>query len=203
MQNPYQSPQHASYRAGGNPAGESEYRVHCECGADVAVRASQAGGVVNCRCSRVVAVPRLSQLRTAAGQAAHETNIRDSIARMIGEQVLPWGQCCAVTEMPTQDVMWFDIHCETSYTRGGRVNWFLAVWSLLLPGGLFAMVLRAREQAENLGRDIVISVPVKVCDEKQSGLRRASQRYLRKLLLKVPVYHELFREHPYARILPK
>jgi hypothetical protein len=139
----------------------------------------------------------------AAGQRAHETNIRDSIARMIDEHALPWGECCAVTEMPTQDVMWFDIHCESSYTKGGRVHPLLAAWGLLVPWGLLALALRAREKTEHLGRDIVISVPLKVSREKQSGLKRASQSYLRSLLLKVPVYQELLREHPHARILPR
>jgi sugar phosphate isomerase/epimerase len=98
--------------------------------------------------SRVVAVPRLSQLRTRAGLSAHETNIRDSIARMIDDGLLPWGQCCAVTHMPTDDVMWFEIQCETTYSKGGEVHPLLAMWSLLIPGGLLALALRSRQPAE-------------------------------------------------------
>src|SRR5688572_26464833 len=84
VQNPYESPQHYAIPGRGMApaAGAAEYTVDCECGAVIPVRPSQAGSTISCRCGRVVAVPRLSQLRTAVGLPAHETNIRDSIARM-------------------------------------------------------------------------------------------------------------------------
>src|SRR5262245_65246464 len=92
----------------------SAFSVNCECGATIEVSASQAGGTISCRCGRTISVPRLSKLRMAKGLAAHETSVRDTIARMIRDGELPWGQCCAVTGMPTDDVMWFDVQCERS-----------------------------------------------------------------------------------------
>jgi hypothetical protein len=199
--NPYESPPIVGYASSGQGREESGFGVDCECGAVIPVNASQAGATVTCRCGRFVAVARLSQLRTRAGFAAHETNIRDSILRMIDDQLLPWGQCCAVTEMPTTDVMWFDIQCESTFSKGGPVHPLLAIWSLLIPGGVWAMLLRSREPAEIHGRDIVIRVPLLVQQDKQAGFRKSTQRRLKTILSKVPVYQELLREHPSARIL--
>jgi hypothetical protein len=168
------------------------------------IKASQAGGKATCRCGRVLSVPRLSQLRVAAGEPAHETNVREAIARMIEAGELPWGQCCAVTQMLTDDVMWFEVQCEASYTTGGgRVHWLLALWCLVIPWGVLALAWRVRERSEQFGRDIVISVPLRVSREKQAGLARASQSHLRRLMSSVPVYEELFREHPHARIVAR
>src|SRR5947207_9039133 len=95
-QNPYESPTAGSpvdQRPTSFVVGGVEYSIDCECGATNPVSASQAGGSLACRCGRVLRVPRLSQLRMAKGLSAHETNIRDSIVRMIRDNVLPWGQC--------------------------------------------------------------------------------------------------------------
>src|SRR5436190_453372 len=70
--NPYESPQVGAYALGGPTRAKSGFGVDCGCGAVIPVNASQAGATVGRRCGRVVAVPRLSQLRTRAGLAAHE-----------------------------------------------------------------------------------------------------------------------------------
>ena len=51
-----------------------------------------------------------------------ESNVRDTIARMMREGSLPWGTCCAVTGLPTPDVMHFDVQCESSYRKGGGLS---------------------------------------------------------------------------------
>jgi hypothetical protein len=205
-QNPYESSAAYALSNRTRPAVESiEFSVNCECGATIAISASQAGGVVTCRCGRDVRVPRLSQLRTAKGLAAHETSIRDSIARMIRDGALPWGQCCAVTGMPTDDVMWFDVQCERSYLKSER-RWgiTLIIVSLLLPFGLFLRLLgitMLNEDPERRGHDISIAIPLRVRKDSQSSLRNwAGQRRLRKLLCGVPIYQQLFQEHKSARI---
>jgi hypothetical protein len=209
--NPYQSPQFYApdgERRSTLTTGGAEFAIDCECGATIPVLASDAGGSVTCPCSRILRVPRLSQLRVALGLAAHETNVRDTIARMIGEKALPWGVCCAVTGMPTEDVMWFDVQCESTYTKTNkRWGMYLIVISLLLPLGFFVRLLglsMLTEDPERLGRDIVVGIPLRVGKESQAKLKRWwSQRRLRKALSSVPIYHELFREHPAARIYPK
>jgi hypothetical protein len=198
--NPYQSPQLDFSRPAGRGAEATGFSVDCQCGATIAVNASQAGGAVAFPCGENVAVPPLFKIRTRVGLIAHETNIRDSIARMIEDQLLPWGQCCAVTEMPTDDVMWFDIQCEATYTKGGRIHPLLAIWGLLSPLGLLALAMRSREPTEIHGRDIVIRVPLLVQQDQQAGLRKSRQRRLKAVLSKVPVYEELFRDHPKAKI---
>ncbi|HEY2413149.1 MAG TPA: hypothetical protein VGI40_12945 [Pirellulaceae bacterium] len=153
-------------------------------------------------------MPRLSQLRAAKGLAAHDTNIRDTICRLIAEKHLPFGPCCAVSHMPTEDVMWFDVHCESTYSKASnRLEVVLLVlvafisWPLALLMRTFGV--RASSDSERYGREIVIAVPLTVRSESQTMLRRGSQRYLRQILSTVPEYHQLFREHPQARIYPK
>jgi hypothetical protein len=205
--NPYEAPQHYSPSLGSRGAaafGGTEFSIDCECGATIPVLASQAGGAVTCGCRRVVTVPRLSQLRRAKGIAPHDTNIRDTIARLIAEKHLPSG-CCAVTELPTEDVMWFDIHCERTYVKGTS-RWVLALLLLLnWPVALLMGALESGASAEDrYGREVIVAVPLKLCRASQAKIRRrASQRYLRKVLCTVPEYQELLREHPQARIYPQ
>jgi hypothetical protein len=158
-----------------------------------------------CRCGRTVPVPRLSQLRLAKGLAAHETSIRDSIARMIRDRELPWGQCCAVTGMPTDDVLWFEVQCERSYVKSERrVGITLLVASFLLPFGFFLQLMGIsllNEDPERRGHDIFIQIPLRVSRELHASLRRwVTQSRLRRLLREVPIYQDLLREHPHARI---
>jgi hypothetical protein len=215
-ENPYQSPENCmparSYHAA--PAfTATTFSIDCECGATIPVVASEAGATLTCRCSRVVQVPRLSRLRAAKGLAAHDTNIRDTIARMIAENHLPGGPCCAVSAMPTEDVMWFDIHCESTYTKATN-RWGMAMAMLAFvilvfiswPLAILTRLMRAdtSNETERLGREIVISVPLRVRQDSQSKLKGwASQQYLRKILSSVPEYQELFREHPKAMIYPQ
>jgi hypothetical protein len=80
------------------------YHVTCACGREIRVTAASAGGEVACRCGAAVAVPRLSDLRKSSGKGAYVTSTVDVIAAMLRAERLPWGNTCAHSEFPTEDV---------------------------------------------------------------------------------------------------
>ncbi len=183
-----------------------DFSVTCECGATKVVAASDAGSSLNCRCGRTVHVPRLSELRRAKGLDGGESNVRDTIARMIREGSLPWGVCFAATAMPTSDVMHFDVQCERSYRKGGGLHKLgiarlvLSVFACL-PVAIFLWLFARdllRTPVEEVGRDTVITVPLHVSNTSQDEVRRWSQNRLKKLLCSVPIYEHLMTDNPDA-----
>ena len=168
----------------------------------------QGSGCWGCDCLPLpqgVSYSAVEPTATAIGLAAHETNVRDVIARMLRDNELPRGICCAVSEMPTDDVMWFHVQCEREYAKDDR-RWgiLLIVMSFLLPFGLLIRLLGAdmlSEAPERYGRDTAVLIPLRVSQDRQPSLRRwATQRRLKTVLSSVPIYQELFREYPGARI---
>jgi hypothetical protein len=101
--------------------------------------------------------------------------------------------------------MWFDVQCERSYVKSER-RWglTLVIASFLLPFGFFLRLLGISMldgDGRRLGHDISIAIPLRVKNDSQSSIRRwAMQWRLRKLLRTVPVYEELFQEHPAATV---
>lgn len=175
------------------------YTVTCQCGATIAVSATQAGITLACRCGRSVGVPSLSRLRQQAGEGPYPRNIPETIAAMIESGELPAGDFCAVSGFPTKDTLLLDIQCERKWVRGSRSNDLEGVvfWWLLF-GWLGALIAydRAARPYEELGRETRVRVPLRVRADYQPRVRRASQRKLRKLLRTVPVYADLLREYP-------
>lgn len=184
-----------------------EYSVDCVCGKTLPVAKSDAGSAIQCRCGAVVRVPRLSLLRQAKGEDPLETGIRDRIARLVHEGRLPAGDCCAVSGFPTQDVMLFDVQCEKSYTKGSRkigvtmlvLGFFMPFWWIFWLLGMDML----SEETERHGRDVVLTVPLRVAKENQPRLRRGvNQRRLQQILSSVPEYQRLLAEYPEAHIFP-
>jgi hypothetical protein len=142
---------------------------------------------------------------------ATETNIRDTIARMIREGALPWGQCCAVTAMPTNDVMLFDVQCEQSYVKGSSSKrWGLVLLILgffvCFPVAVFMWLVGAdlyKTHVEHVGRDVVVTIPLRVAKDSQAHVRRSSQSRLKTILSSVPIYKRLFEVYSDARIHPR
>jgi hypothetical protein len=177
----------------------------------MSVSASDAGTTVACPCGRAVRVPRLSQLRVSQGLDAAESNVRDTIARMIREGTLPWGDCCAVSGVPTDNVMLFDVLCEQSYVKGSAsrkwgtvliVLGFFVCWPIAIFMWLIGRDLH-KTQVERVGHDVVMTIPVKVRMDSQTSVARYSQSRLRKMLSSIPIYERLFNEYSGARIHPR
>src|SRR5262245_37978526 len=149
-------------------SGETRYPVQCQCGGATPVAASAAGSVIECQCGRQFRVPRLSELRRQAGQAAFELSTVEIIRRMISNGTLPVGYDCAYSHVPTSDVMQFRVVCETPYSSAGYSWW----WLFLI--GMFSVVLYAiasRETGEVQGREVVVQLPLRISRERQAEVR--------------------------------
>jgi hypothetical protein len=178
-----------------------EYHVSCGCGKRIAVEAEQAGTTIRCDCGQDVPVPSLSKLRTTAGLGAYESGVIDTIRRMLDEGTLPWGETCAESGRPTQDVIQLVVQCERLQTaKDGLRSWQLAVflfglWALLVMAG------RGQQHEEARGRDTFVTIPLRLQRESHRRLARwGTQRTFRRLLKTVPVYARLLEEYPRAAI---
>jgi hypothetical protein len=187
------------------------YSVDCPCGASVAVAATEAGSTKVCRCGRELRIPRLSQLRVASGLDPGESNVRDTIERMIRQGELPAGQRCHVSEFPTDDVLWFDVQCERAYQKGAASRRWMGLFTFLSfftcwPIMLFMWLMYRDHSAatvERVGRDTVIGVPLRISRESAAAVKKMSQSKLKNLLRQVPIYERLLATYPEARIHPR
>jgi hypothetical protein len=181
-----------------------EYSVECECGNRVPVTAAQAGSVARCQCGRAVEVPPLSELRQAAGKRSFESGIIDTIRRMISEGNLPSTRECALTGCLTDDIAVVRVQCERVWKRGPKKSgWFFLLFALFLPFfWISALVSWALldEKREDLGRDTVVDVPLRVCRDQQHRLRCMRQGRIRRLLRADAIYANLLREYPRATV---
>jgi hypothetical protein len=142
---------------------------------------------------------------------ASESNVRDTIARMIREGSLRYGQCCAVTMMPTNDIMLFDVQCEKSYVKGrASKKWGIALLILgffaCFPVAIFMWLVGFdlfKTDVERVGHDVVISIPLRVIKDSQRSVRNWGQSRLKNTLASVPVYQRLFDEYPDAAVFPR
>jgi hypothetical protein len=161
---------------------------------------------VQCDCGRDVAIPQLSQLRKAVGRAAFEAGIVDTIRRMIADGELPPRNVCLVTGRFTKDTADVVVQCERVWKRGpGKATWAFAIFAaIFLPFWVLWIMLdhySGKEKRQELGRDTLVRIPLRVCAECNDRLRRMSQWRLRRLLRTVPVYASLLKEYPGARII--
>jgi hypothetical protein len=132
-----------------------------------------------------------------AGRPAYETGTVDVIRRMLAEGSLPWGELCAVSGKPTQDAMDLSVHCERVQAEKDGVR-VLQV-AVLLFGPLVAL-LGQRPSRDPHGRETSVWTPLRVAQEHQRTVARASQKALRRLLRTVPVYAALLDQYPRARV---
>jgi hypothetical protein len=177
-----------------------EYSVTCLCQKAIPVTAAQAGTEVACSCGRTIKVPRLSELRLTTGRDAYEAGVVSAIQRLIRTGELPYGDTCALSGWPTNDVYELLVECERPWAK--QVGKSLPLpWEVLL--GLFSpiSIWRREVRTEIHGRQTVIRVPLRVRQEHHAWLSRMrSQRKLRRLLGTVPIYAQLLHEYPDAYI---
>jgi hypothetical protein len=189
-------------------ADTSDHIVRCSCGRPIRVRTTQAGSEVTCDCGCLIQVPKLSALRCMMGKGSYETGVIDTIHRLIKNGELPWGEKCALSGQPTSDYLTFEVECERRWIKGPSIARYvccslivlffpiLLLWILLDKSVFF-------EQKQELGRDKIIRIPLRVAQMHQSrALRMKTQRGLRRLLRTVPVYSQLLDEYRGARIRP-
>jgi hypothetical protein len=182
------------------------YSISCSCGREFAVEATQAGAELECPgCRRSVKVPRLSQLRVAAGESAIPLNAAERVTVAVREGKLPNNLVCPVTGGMANAVAVFHIHCERSWKRrqeAGDDNVWDRLSSMLFWGMLGFFVWTSRKGVqETLGRDTFVDAPLRVSSEVLRQLsRQRNQRELRGLLGTVPEYAAVFQEYPGATV---
>jgi hypothetical protein len=173
------------------------YEVRCECGKPHAVTAADAGSSLRCGCDRTVEVPPLHQLRVSAGQTALSADMQ--LQAMLQRGELPGTDECVRCHRPTSGAVRVVIDCERAetkavYSRQGQVTGCLL-------GLLFGWIVIGRAEREDrvLGRDVVFTVPLRICESCEPEIRSAGA--LRETLRRVPVYAALLDKYPSARII--
>lgn len=180
-----------------------DYFVECLCGKQSPVNPALAGSTILCDCGRTVTVPRLSALRQAAGQGAFEAGIVDTVRRGIATGELPSIRQCALTGEVTDDTVEVLVVCERKWLRGpGKRRWAFAILTVLFlpfwPLWILLSWALLDEKREELGRNTVVRLPLRVRGDQRVQVMRLSQRRLRRLLRMEPVYAKLLEEYPGA-----
>lgn len=165
--------------------------------------ASQAGSTIDCACGHEISVPRLSELRLAAGQTAHRLSVVERINGMIKNLELPADSLCASCCRETDQVAWFRVQCEKAWSRDPTNNEGIAVWLFGWVAALAtALTPRRGYQAPEIhGRELFVVVPLNLCTNcLDSSTNKVGRREAKTNLSTVPIYLELFQEYPHAGI---
>ncbi|HEX5102211.1 MAG TPA: hypothetical protein VFV87_00265 [Pirellulaceae bacterium] len=153
-----------------------------------------------CPCGRVVKVPRLSELRRQAGQAAFQVSAIDRIRSMLQSRCEAPGRECALSGIVTSDVMMFTVVCEKPYSTGYSWWWLFVIGLWSLPLSIFGYIIATRESGEAQGRELTVTVPLRIAAHCQADVRKFSPLQLANLLYTVPLYAALLDEYPYAEV---
>ena len=167
-----------------------KYQVRCdECGKDIAVSQSQAGATCVCECGTEVSIPRLSDLRLAAGQTRYSRTAVDRVRGMLKRSELPTERSCPVCGNVGDSVVLFGIQCEKASSTDSQDHGILAVALFGWLGGL-ASALRPfnTRAAEIHGRETRLEVPFRFCSSCVPQVKQSTgKRKLRKYLAREPV----------------
>ena len=181
------------------------YAVTCGCGTRHPVSATQAGSTLSCACGRSIEVPPLSDLRSAAGESAIPLNTIEEIRVLVRRGELPNGSICPYSDRPANATLVLLVKCEQMWVRGGdRWRTGSIVAAVLFCGWIGALLaLFSPVRREELGRDTVVEVPVRISsDLADEMLRIRQQKKLKSILRKTPIYAKLLEEFPRASVQP-
>jgi hypothetical protein len=190
------------YSSSPDPDASLPFAVMCGCGQRIGVDAGMAGEEVACRCGKRMLVPRLSELRRAAGQEAYGD---DPVAKIRGLRTagisLPEGQC-SVCRSPASQRIVFRAECEREWVKR-RGTWDRVLFVLLLPfsiGLAIIAFLSSKEETHRFGRDVVVDLPVTICENCAADFKRPGQTAISRLLVSIPLYASLLEKYPRAEV---
>jgi hypothetical protein len=145
-------------------ATELQATIACTCGRAVTARAKDAGGSIACSCGKLVAVPRLSELRTLAGADAFTTNPAEAIRKLQNEGLNPAGHNCLGCGSPPAVEYRCVAVCEKSYLHKNDVSddsdlltQIFTSLLLLRTLGIALLTRRKTIEMERRGHDIQVS----------------------------------------------
>jgi hypothetical protein len=177
------------------------FSIDCSCGKAITVTAAQAGTEVRCDCGQVNAVPLLSELRRSAGQSKYNLGITDRIRQQVADGALPAEDACARCGVQTSDALQLLVECERTWTAGGGF-WKHFLLFLLAPFWIWGLLRRDYNNPEVFGRENVVNLPLRMCRTCQITVRQTgSNAAIIALLQEVPLYQELLREYPQAKVV--
>jgi hypothetical protein len=117
---------------------------------------------------------------------------------MVGSGELPVGTRCAVSGVPTEDVIELYVEAERVFVGGDNLR-FIALFAMLCSP--YIAVFMAQRSRPDFGRATTVATPLRVAALYHRRFSRSSQRALRRWLRTVPVYARLLKEYPRARIV--
>jgi hypothetical protein len=168
------------------------FRVSCDCGEVLVVPERSAGARLSCTCGREVRVPALHELRVSAGLPPYPLSPEMEIEHMLGTDSFPrrdlCTRCAAETDARIQVLVQFGEQRSERSVMDYIAFFLIFGWI----GLLFA------RKGERSGFDKVYHLPLHVCPDCQSRVRRLRQ--VRECLCKVDVYDRLLEKHPYAEV---
>jgi len=164
-----------------------------------------AGTFLECSCGRTVRVPSLNELRQQG--LGGEVNPILEIEHLGARAELPQARHCAWCGEPTAEILPALVQCEKTRLRGpGGFGQLVLSFILFLFGGWLLFFLRTiiRAQEVLVGKELTVSVPLRMCgrcsDRTRGVSKRKQQRVLKGLLAKTPVYKRLLDRYPDARL---
>jgi hypothetical protein len=170
-----------------------ELFVTCSCGQKIAVTQSQCGDTINCKCGNDLLVPQLTKLRKLSGYAEFEVNIVDKLNKLKSDNALPLERDCVSCGILTNNTIECLVQCETlSVSEKGYLSGL--IWNLFRPTAFMAY---GRPEPEVHGRDISVSVPVRLCEKCAKQFKKSKKTRIA-LLNKSEIYKELFDSYPQA-----
>lgn len=174
------------------------YSVRCSCGKDVEVTAGQAGTDVACACGNTITVPRLSELRSQAGESADGASPELAILYTYGNDIEPvGGDKCLNCGSATTNRIRCSLEYERPWLKGERsfVNRVIAILIFGICALIYSLIRRG---GVVLGELKVFRLAVTMCPacEKAS----LTPHGLRTILRKESQFDRLFDKYPSAQI---
>lgn len=175
------------------------YHIDCECGRTITVRASDAGAEKKCLCGRTNRVPKLSELRQIAGEAAFTVGAVDRIRALQQIGKIPFGECMLCGN-PTKAAVECEIVCEAPWVKKRSILfWIFACMTL---GFVVAAFVKRKEESDEEvhGKDTVIRIPISLCPTCESTHPMGLHVLVYNLLRSNSTYRHLFEEYPNLQI---
>ena len=139
----------------------AELTVDCECGKSFPVSEGSAGARWNCECGCEVTVPSLAALRTSMGLSPIPQSTADMIRTKVAERTLPPSSCVCCHALGCETIPMVAVCEQESRGLAGLLEFNSAFVSLLDRGG--RMELNTGMSNQPLGRELVLSVPIRLC----------------------------------------
>jgi hypothetical protein len=155
-----------------------------------------------------VPVPLLSELRKLAGQDPYITNAREKIQRLLASGYIPPGEVCVMCGLRTAEVWQCTAACERKWVERRRETGNSALMALRMIFSPLTMALASftrsadgeDEMQVERGRDVVVKLPLRLCQNCREKRLLAKAEDLRRALGRVPEYAELLKEYPDAEL---